>query len=98
MIPDECEQRTPSDEQGADKGPPLALPAPEQETTTKLNVTSQQTMTLDHLGPMVVNFDGTLSRIHNWAEMTDMEKERTLRVLAKRNRLRTEALRDQDKQ
>ncbi|KAJ7145782.1 hypothetical protein C8R44DRAFT_689861 [Mycena epipterygia] len=43
---------------------------------------------LDDLGPMVVNSDGTLSRISNWSSLTDAEKERTLRVLSARNKIR----------
>jgi len=43
---------------------------------------------LDELGPMIVNSDGTLSRIANWQTMTDLERERTVRVLNKRNQLR----------
>ncbi|KAJ7279003.1 hypothetical protein C8J57DRAFT_151963 [Mycena rebaudengoi] len=43
---------------------------------------------LDDLGPMVVNSDGTLSRISNWASLTDAEKERTIRVLSARNKIR----------
>ncbi|KAJ4384627.1 hypothetical protein N0V86_000227 [Didymella sp. IMI 355093] len=45
-------------------------------------------VTLDHLGPMVVNKDGSLSRIANWETMSDKEKKNTLRVLGKRNQLR----------
>jgi len=48
---------------------------------------------LDHLGPMVVNVDGTLSQIGNWQQMTDVEKQNTLRILGKRNQKRLEALR-----
>ncbi|CDM28028.1 hypothetical protein DTO013E5_4039 [Penicillium roqueforti] len=48
---------------------------------------------LDHLGPMVVNVDGTLSQIGNWQQMTEIEKSNTLRVLGKRNQKRLEALR-----
>lgn len=35
-----------------------------------------------------MNQDGTLSRIANWAQMTDIEKRNTLRVLGKRNQVR----------
>jgi len=48
---------------------------------------------LDHLGPMVVNVDGTLSRISNWDKMADIEKENTLRIIGKRNQARLESLR-----
>ncbi|KAJ7737873.1 hypothetical protein DFH07DRAFT_90437 [Mycena maculata] len=43
---------------------------------------------LNDLGPMVVNSDGTLSRISNWSNLTEAEKERTLRVLSARNKIR----------
>jgi hypothetical protein len=48
---------------------------------------------LDHLGPMVVNVDGTLSRISNWDKMAEIEKENTLRIIGKRNQMRLESLR-----
>ncbi|KAI1184255.1 hypothetical protein F5B17DRAFT_412732 [Nemania serpens] len=32
---------------------------------------------LDHLGPLVVNADGTLSRIANWEKMAEIERENT---------------------
>jgi hypothetical protein len=37
---------------------------------------------------LVVNEDGSLRRIANWAEMSEREKENTLRVLTKRNAMR----------
>ena len=51
---------------------------------------------LDHLGPMVVNVDGTMSRISNWDTMADIEKENTLRIIGKRNKARLEVLRAKD--
>ncbi|KAF9478584.1 hypothetical protein BDN70DRAFT_879826 [Pholiota conissans] len=72
----------------------LGLPAPEEVTSsnpTKIDLSSStatQTVKLDGLGPMVVNSDGTLSRIANWTQMTAAERERTLRVLSARNKLR----------
>lgn len=50
------------------------------------------TVQLDHLGPMVVNTDGTLSRISNWDKMAEIEKKATLRIIGKRNQARLEAL------
>ena len=43
---------------------------------------------LDHWGPIVLNMDGSMSRITNWQEMTQEEQTRTLRVVAKRNQAR----------
>ncbi|KAK4226475.1 hypothetical protein QBC38DRAFT_480481 [Podospora fimiseda] len=74
------------------------LPAPEPtsestDTATQLKVNGAP-LALDALGPMVVGRDGTLSRIGNWAEMSDIERENTLRVLGKRNQLRLKNLRE----
>lgn len=38
--------------------PPLALPAPPEEKTRTLNVQEENTVTLDELGPLIVNSDG----------------------------------------
>lgn len=74
---------------------PLPLPGPSTSTdgTTQLNV-GGQAVKLDHLGPLVVNKDGTLSRIANWETMTEIERQNTLRILVKRNQVRTEALKE----
>jgi hypothetical protein len=73
---------------------PLGLPSPSDSTpTTTIDMsTGGSTVKLDHMGPLVVNKDGTLSRISNWAEMADIERQNTLRILGKRNQLRREAL------
>ncbi|KAI8610517.1 hypothetical protein BC830DRAFT_1045971, partial [Chytriomyces sp. MP71] len=42
-------------------------------------------VTLDHLGPIVVGTDGTMQRIANWDAMTEAERSTTMRVVAKRN-------------
>jgi hypothetical protein len=73
---------------------PLGLPSPSDSTpTTTIDMSAGgSTVKLDHMGPLVVNKDGTLSRISNWAEMADVERQNTLRILGKRNQLRKEAL------
>lgn len=74
---------------------PLPLPAPGDENTHQLDLSSGSgSVTLDHLGPMVVNVDGSLGRISNWAQMTEAEQRNTLRVLGKRNRARLEKLKE----
>lgn len=71
----------------------LALPdASSASNTPQLDLSKDQSVKLDHLGPMVVNTDGTMSRISNWDQMTEMEKQTTLRVLGKRNKQRLDAL------
>jgi hypothetical protein len=73
---------------------PPTLPAPHSECDAqKLDMSSGRgTIKMDHLGPMVVNKDGTLSSISNWDKMTDLEKKNTLKVLGKRNQARRDAL------
>lgn len=41
---------------------------------------------------VVVNENGTISRIDNWHEMSDIEKANVNRILLKRNKLRLERL------
>jgi hypothetical protein len=72
---------------------PLALPAAPSDGTTQLDMSNGgTTVSLDHLGPMVVNVDGTMSRISNWDKMAEIEKKNTLRIIGKRNQSRLEAL------
>ena len=47
---------------------------------------------LDKLGPIVLNKDGSMSRISNWHEMTKQEQEKTHKMLIKRNKKRKEEL------
>ncbi len=64
----------------------LALPAPEDASTSvTLDVSTGESVTLDHMGPVVVNTDGTLSRITNWHRMSDEEQCVAKRKIAKRN-------------
>ncbi|KAF0644062.1 hypothetical protein FPSE5266_06571 [Fusarium pseudograminearum] len=76
---------------------PLPLPAPGSDTAasssssrgdgvTELRV--GESVALDSMGPLVVNRDGTMGRIGNWAGMTEHEKAQTLRLLGKRNKER----------
>ncbi|KAG6059922.1 hypothetical protein E4U17_005381 [Claviceps sp. LM77 group G4] len=72
---------------------PALLPSPSEGATTTLDVSGEgSTVKLDHLGPLVVNTDGTMCRIGNWAQMSSIEKENTLRIMGKRNKQRLEVL------
>jgi len=75
------------------KTQPLALPESSSHTTLDLS-SGEGTVKLDALGPMVVNHNGTLSRIENWDQMSEIEQQNTLRVLNKRNKARLAALRE----
>ncbi|RSH79284.1 uncharacterized protein EHS24_001324 [Apiotrichum porosum] len=59
----------------------------EDQGTTTLEVNGMA-VKLDALGPVLVNSDGTLSRVANWADMNELERERTVRILVKRNKVR----------
>ncbi|KAI9223944.1 hypothetical protein BC828DRAFT_402710 [Blastocladiella britannica] len=77
---------------------PLALPWQDTATQPSAPVNIEvggAAVQLDHLGPMVINTDGTVSRIANWAEMSEFERKATMRVIAKRNRERREVLQQQ---
>ncbi|KAI9028230.1 hypothetical protein CLU79DRAFT_811315 [Phycomyces nitens] len=70
--------------------PILALPASAEET---VQVGVNDTYKLSELGPVVVNENGTISRINNWHEMNDIERANVNRILLKRNKTRLERLR-----
>ena len=72
---------------------PLAIegPSTDSDRTTKITVDGEA-VKLDAMGPMVINADGTISRINNWHEMTEHEQATTTRLLIKRNEARRKAL------
>jgi hypothetical protein len=53
---------------------------------------------LDFLGPIIVNTDGTLSRIPNWSSLTPNEQTNTMRLIAKRNRTRINILKQEEEE
>lgn len=53
---------------------------------------------LDHLGPIILNTDGTTRRIDNWDILTEKEREVTWRRIKKRNEERRQALLEQQTQ
>ncbi|KAI5923732.1 hypothetical protein F4810DRAFT_190821 [Camillea tinctor] len=72
---------------------PLPLPEPPSQDAEATQVyVGGEGVKLDHLGPLVVHEDGTLSRVANWGEMAEIERENTLRVLGRRNKMRLDAL------
>ncbi|KAJ3385032.1 hypothetical protein HDU84_002484 [Entophlyctis sp. JEL0112] len=64
-------------------------------TTTTITV-GGASVTLDRLGPVVINVDGTIARITNWDKMTEAERSNTLRLVARRNKERLQNLAAQD--
>lgn len=76
---------------------PLALPEVAHNATQLDMSSGSTTFKLDQLGPMVVNVDGTISRITNWEALSEGEKKNALRIIAKRNQQRLEALKAEEK-
>ncbi|KAL4790638.1 hypothetical protein BDV19DRAFT_382192 [Aspergillus venezuelensis] len=84
----ESQQQQQQQQQEERKEPLLALPdSSTASDATQLDVNGDG-VKLDHLGPLIVNTDGTLARIGNWAQMTEMERKNTLRIIGKRNKER----------
>ena len=84
-LPEPPDSAAPGAEAAANP-PLLTLPAPEDiNNLITLDCSTGQAVTLDHLGPVVVNTDGTLARITNWHQMTEQEQNVTKRRIAKRN-------------
>ncbi|KAF9768529.1 hypothetical protein IL306_014178 [Fusarium sp. DS 682] len=75
---------------------PLPLPVPDDAAANKGDgVTSLrvgESVALNAMGPLVVNTDGTMGRIGNWQNMTEFEREQTLKLLGKRNKERMDVL------
>lgn len=55
-------------------------------------------VSMDHLGPIIVNTDGTTRRIANWNEMTESEKANAIRLISARNKRRIADLLKQQEQ
>lgn len=72
------------------------LPAPNEsdgDATHRLEVDGPA-ISMSELGPIIVNTDGTLRRIENWAQLTKAEQASTVRIVSRRNKKRLEALKE----
>ncbi len=69
------------------------LPPPSGEASHK--ITLGETLKLDHLGPIIINTDGTTRRIENWDTLTKAEQANTWRLISARNQKRIEVLKKQ---
>jgi hypothetical protein len=56
------------------------------------DIGNEHSAKLDALGPIILNTDGTMGRISNWAQFTETERAQALRLVAARNKKRKEAL------
>ncbi|KAG8894514.1 hypothetical protein FRC00_008849 [Tulasnella sp. 408] len=76
-----AEPRTPGE---SPEGQQPLLPRPDEMPAEDAAILDEEAQ-LERLGPIIVNSDGTLSRIDNWKDMTKAEKAMTLKRLRKRN-------------
>eukprot|EP00242_Pyramimonas_sp_CCMP2087_P006357 CAMPEP_0198207600 /NCGR_PEP_ID=MMETSP1445-20131203/11038_1 /TAXON_ID=36898 /ORGANISM="Pyramimonas sp., Strain CCMP2087" /LENGTH=115 /DNA_ID=CAMNT_0043880695 /DNA_START=340 /DNA_END=687 /DNA_ORIENTATION=+ len=89
-------------QQGADapvveheKEETLALPvtaSTDHDSSEHIITVGGESIRMDKLGPIILNTDGTMSRITNWPELTENEQKTTLRLISKRNKQRREVL------
>jgi predicted Fe-S protein YdhL (DUF1289 family) len=75
------------------------LPAPEDQRNGEAGgdirkLTYGEKISMDELGPIIINSDGTMRRIANWNELTKGEQESTFRQISARNKKRIEALKE----
>merc|ERR1711871_811934 len=67
----------------------------DMNTSTTSTGGGEDTFKLDELGPIIINSDGSMSRIPNWATMDDNEKATAQRLIAKRNERRKKELKQE---
>ena len=72
-----------ADDVSSSNNDPLALPA--SDGAAPRVAVGGEPVAMEELGPIVINTDGTTSRITNWPEMTPAEQEKTRRVIVARN-------------
>lgn len=66
---------------------PLLPPVPENYEGMK-TLSLGDTMSLDFLGPIIINPDGTTRRISNWDTLSKQEQESSWRRISERNKIR----------
>ena len=101
LVPLEISSKPPETRpisQVAQGGEGLPAPSGDDASVPKLDINSGESIAMDAMGPVVVNEDGSLSRIANWPMLTDREKEVTQRRIAKRNKERLDRLREAAKE
>ncbi|WWC87361.1 uncharacterized protein L201_002250 [Kwoniella dendrophila CBS 6074] len=82
-----------------DNSEPESAQEEAEEEIQTLDLGEGNVIKLDKLGPMIINSDGTLSRIQNWQDLHPIEQERTVRLLVKkRNLVRLKKLDQENKE
>mmetsp|Transcript_25430 Transcript_25430/g.41005 ORF Transcript_25430/g.41005 Transcript_25430/m.41005 type:complete len:104 (-) Transcript_25430:2337-2648(-) len=70
----------------------VPLLAPVEEEAGLPQVPLGGSIKFEELGPIILNSDGTTRRIENWQQLSQREREWTLKKIAQRNKERADAL------
>jgi len=81
-----------SESQPPSQKEPLQLPPCDPNNDNIPSLQFGQSLKLEHLGPIIINTDGTMRRIDNWETLTESEREVSWRRIKKRNAERREIL------
>eukprot|EP01130_Rhizamoeba_saxonica_P002051 TRINITY_DN11856_c0_g1_i1.p1 TRINITY_DN11856_c0_g1~~TRINITY_DN11856_c0_g1_i1.p1 ORF type:complete len:131 (-),score=22.27 TRINITY_DN11856_c0_g1_i1:93-485(-) len=71
------------------------LPFPTGNEDAQQMVVNGEPIRFDHLGPMIINQDGTIGRITNWDSLSEKEQEVAWRRIANRNKIRRQQLQEE---
>ena len=82
----------PSSSSSEEKNSLLQLPPSLNENHEVPVLKMGEVYSLDYLGPIIINKDGTTRRIDNWDTLTEREQEATWRRIKKRNEERRKVL------
>ena len=76
----------------------LLLPPPIDEDPSEKTMKLGEKISMEHLGPIIINTDGSLRRIDNWDKLSKEEQDRSFRLIAARNKKRIEILKQKEQQ
>jgi len=76
----------------------LLLPPPIDKDPSEMTMKLGEKLSMDYLGPIIVNADGTLRRIENWDKLTKLEQDKSFRLIAARNKKRIEILKQKEQE
>ena len=76
----------------------LLLPPPIEKDPSEKTMKLGEKISMDHLGPIIINTDGSLRRIDNWDKLSKEEQDRSFRLIAARNKKRIEILKQKERQ
>ncbi len=73
----------------------LELPVSDQSNGDDVpKISLGEKVSFEELGPIIINKDGTTSRIANWGILTKAEQDSSWRIISARNKKRVENIKD----